>query len=134
MKKSMEKRGRKGQLNAKKLRKTVVLINFNTHGKLSDPIQLENLMTELRMKGAAAAALQETRWKEDTDISIPGLGRIINIASKSENDHKKYGMAFYISPEWEPRYMGVKYISDRIAIIQFRVLENSERPLIFINV
>jgi len=132
--KSMEKRGRKGQSNAKKLRKTVVLINFNTHGKLSDPIQLENLMTELRMKGAAAAALQETRWKEDTDISIPGLGRIINIASKSENDHKKYGMAFYISPEWEPRYMGVKYISDRIAIIQFRVLENSERPLIFINV
>ena len=132
--KSMEKSGRKGQFYSQKLWETVILINFNTHGKLADPAQREALMRELFNKRAAAAALQETRCKEDLDISIPGLGRIINIAAKSENEHKKYCMAFYISPEWEARYMGVKYISDRIAIIQFRVLENSARPLIFINV
>ena len=130
----MEKSGRKGQFNDRKIQQTVRLITFNTHGKLSNPDQREMLMTEMREKRAMVVGLQETRWKEDSDISIPGLGRIINLAGKSDNENKKYGMGFIIAPEWEARYMGVKYISDRIAIIQFRVLEKSERPLVIINV
>ena len=130
----MEKSGRKGQFNGRNIQQTVRLISFNTHGKLSNPDQRELLLTEMRAKRAMVVGLQETRWKEDSDISIPGRGRIINLAGKSDNENKKYGMGFIIAPEWEARYMGVKYISDRIAIIQFRVLEKSERPLVIINV
>ena len=32
----------------------------------------------------------------------------------------KYGLGFYISPEFEPYFYGTKHISNRIAVIHFR--------------
>lgn len=133
-KKSAKETGRKGQCNRLKLRKRTRIINWNVQGKLSDPAQQEALMTELNIKEAKVACLQETRWNVQAEVKLKGLGRLINIPARAENVYRRYGMGFYISEDWEPRYMGVEYISDRIALIKFRVLEESNKPLILINV
>ena len=113
---------RKGRLYGEKKKKATTVINFNVHGKLSSPASQVELMKEMCHMKASIATFQETKWHENREVEIKGLGKLINIKARTENPYEKYGMAFYISEEWKESFSGVEYISDRIAAIKFKIL------------
>ena len=130
----MQDSRRKGRLNREKLKNSTRIITWNVQGKLECPLKRELLLTELRAKNAMIACIQETRWDDNAEFSLPNLGKIINIPSRTENAHRRYGIGFYISPEWERRVLGIEYINDRVAVMKLKILEKDDKPLIIVNV
>ena len=132
--KLVEENRRKGRLNCMDIREITKLCNWNIQGKLSRRDMREQLAKEMFKKRIAVGLFQETRCNDDFDENYGDFGRIINIAGRSDNPNKKYGLAFYIHPSWAHMYQGFQYVSDRIAIIRFKALKKSERPMTLFNI
>jgi exonuclease III len=131
----MGNNGRKGGKKNSKLNLITKFSTWNVRGKISDPFWRQRLEEDLKKSKIAVCCLQETKWQEDSDFLLPGGGRIINIAAKASIDNKiHYGMGLYISESWDKRYMGSEHVSDRISVSKFRILKDTKRPLIIINV
>ena len=134
--KMTKKRGLKGKYNEKKKNIVTRIANFNVHGKLGEDANRQKLMQEFKDRKISVAVIQETHWDTDElNYSIPGLGRLINFKATTDNNHKKYGMGFWISSEWEKRFMGVERINDRIAAIKLKILKdgNDEKKCLIIG-
>jgi len=135
-----KKLGLKGKYNDKKKNLVTKIANFNVHGKLGEDANRQKLMQEFTDRKISVAVIQETHWDVDEiNYTIPGLGRLINFKAIADNNHKKYGMGFWISSEWEKRFMGVEKINDRIAAIKLKILkegndEKNHKCLIIGNV
>ena len=121
-------------LKDKHLTKTNIA-TWNLKGKLHNAIYQERLVKDMKLRKIGIGCLQETRWHEDKMIHLEHrTGNIINIKAMSENEHKRYGMGFYVSKEWMRRYEGHEYVTDRIATIKFRIHHKKNRFLTLINV
>lgn len=133
--KMTKKRGNKGKYNDKKKNIVTRIANFNVHGKLGEDANRQKLMQEFMDKKISVAVIQETHWDvEELNYTIPGLGRLINFKAVTNNNYKKYGMGFWMSPEWEKRYIGVETVNDRIAAIKFKILKDDQKCLIIGNI
>ena len=118
----------------KDLRKTNIA-TWNLNGKLSNTIQQERLVKDMKSRKVDIGCLQETRWNEDAMMHLEHrTGNIINIKARSDNEHKRYGMGFFVSKEWMKRYEGHEYISDRIATIKFKIHQKNNKFLTIVNV
>lgn len=125
--KMTKKRGFKGKYNEKKKNIVTRIANFNVHGKLGEDANRQKLMQEFTDRKISVAVIQETHWDVDElNYSIPGLGRLINFKATTTNNYKKYGMGFWMSQEWEKRFMGAERVNDRIAAIKFKILKDGK--------
>ena len=118
----------------KYLRKTNIA-TWNLKGKLSYAVYQQKLVEDMKLRKIDIACLQETRWNEDATIHLDHRkGNIINIQARNVNEHKRYGMGFYISKEWMKRYEGHEYVTDRIATIKFKIHHKKNKYLTIVNV
>ena len=124
---------RKGRYKIVRLNKETRIATWNIHGKLEQPIQQEILAIDMIGRKIDIACLQETRWKNDAEISVRG-GTIINFAGLDENKYKRYGMGFYISNKWKGNIIGAERINDRIAVIQLQIHNDDKKMMTIINV
>ena len=109
------------------------IATWNIHGKLHNVFDQEILPKDMKLLKIHIACLQETRWHHDARVNVEG-GTIINLAATDENEHRRYGMGFYVSNEWIPRLHGFRRLNDRICIIQLKILQDTKKLLTIINV
>ena len=69
------------------------------------------------------AALQETMWNTDAVVKGNRGEEIINFQSSAQGYR---GLGFYMTAEWRNRLVATKIISERIAVIKFRVYHENE--------
>ena len=59
---------------------------------------------------------------------------IIKIPAHTTNQHKQYGMGFYMSNKWIKRFVKAEWVSDRIAVIKFKIHQKKNKYLTILNV
>ena len=88
---------RKGRLYGEKKIMATTVINFNVHGKLSSPSSKSSrtveLMKEMCHMKAAITNFQESKWHENREVKIKGLGKIPKDMQKEEQKNKKDRLA-----------------------------------------
>ena len=84
---------RKGIIYGENKKKATTVINFNVNGKLSSSASQVELMKKMCHMKAATATFQETKWHENRDVEIKGLGKIPKDMQKEEQKNKnvRYG-------------------------------------------
>ena len=117
----------------KSLRHTNIA-TWNTHGKVNDPFQREILLGDMKKYKIKICCFQETRCEEMYTKSDDGL--IITMPFEPDTaPHFKYGLGFFIAPDFINFFSGTKNVSNRIAVIQFKIpLQQRSLRLTIINV
>lgn len=105
---------------------------FNLNGNMTYKEKRDLLVKDMESKKIKICCFQETY--HDGDTFDYEKGKLIFV-ERDENlePHKRYGLGFYISNELSENYWGYKYISNRIAVANFK-LSNHEGKMTTLKV
>eukprot|EP01041_Mallomonas_annulata_P006543 gene6543-13238_t len=100
------------------------IATWNLQGKLQDPFHQELLDKDMETRCES----MNTKLENGTIICLK--------PNPLTPAHQQYGQGFYISNKLIPHFRSIKYISDRISVIQFHLNRSDRRPtkLTIINV
>ena len=105
------------------------LATWNIQGGLNSTYDAETLIQDMHKYRIDIAALQETRCG---DYNYSGkYGKLVCLAADPNTPpHQQYGQGFYISDAWMPHLYGIKRITDRISVIQFKINRTRSKQVI----
>ena len=104
----------------KKILRFTNIATWNTQGKLSEQIQREILLKDMNRYNVHIGCFQETRCEENYYQTEEGTLMTMPYDTNTP-PQLQYGLGFYISPKLRNYFYGTKHISNRIAVIQFRI-------------
>jgi len=113
----------RGKQALKRMNEASRIGTYNIHGKLDNDISQQEyaLLQDLKRLKIKICSLQETKMKDDIDKRIAGYGRVINIAGRNNVRAQNWGLGFYIAEEWMHYPVSIRYINDRIAVLNVKM-------------
>ena len=118
---------------ANRKRNSTNLSTWNLCGRLSEPLRREQLIADMEGRSISFAALQETGWKTEIDITVQTKGHTGGIINFGSEDDEYRGLGFYMSPKWRERLDTTKLVSSRVAVARFKAF-GRDKLLTIINV
>ena len=120
---------------------STLISTWNVHGDSRSESKRQNIIKSFSSRKVQIAALQETRFIHEEDHPIffdyQDEGRLIFLPIPPKtNSYRRYGLGFFVCPEWIPHIYGVKAINNRIAVIRFKLNKTKTKStyLTLINV
>lgn len=103
------------------------IATWNIQGGIQSQYDAETLCQDFESYKIDIGILQETKCGEFGYTSVAGTQLMCLESDETTPPNRRYGQGFVISKRWSTHFWGIKRISDRISVAQFRLNKTGTR-------